>query len=122
MPCTERWLCYWWGMRCGCCSYAEKEPFVCATWREMNIAVKKDFPRQGLTLTVRINDLLLSSDWSSEQLGMEDGCTNRTFGNDRAHMLTVGLTWKFGTMLDMHPVEDEPELTATLRKNRRGRH
>lgn len=66
-------------------------------WKEMNLAVKKDFPRHNLTLTMRVNDLMLSSRWSSTTLGLPEGYSNSFSGYDRAHSLTFGLSYKFGS-------------------------
>lgn len=73
-----------------------------SAWKELNLAVKKDFPKHGLTLSARVNDLMLSSRWSSKSLGLPDGFSNMFIGNDRAHMLTLGLTWKFGSSFYSH--------------------
>lgn len=71
-----------------------------SSWQEMNLAVKKDFPKLGLTLTARMSDLLLSTNWNSRSIGLPDGYTNTFAGNDRMHTLTLGLSYKFGTSFD----------------------
>ena len=71
-----------------------------ASWKEMNLAVKKDFPKLGLTLTARMSDLMLSTKWNSRSIGLPDGYTNTFAGNDRMHTLTLGLSYKFGTTFD----------------------
>lgn len=94
-----------------------------SAWRELNLAVKKDFPKQGITLSARVNDLMLSSRWSSESLSLPEGFSSTFVGNDRAHMLTLGLTWKFGTTLEhrqrsFYPTEDADRLTPFSRRKR----
>lgn len=72
----------------------------CSDWKELNFALKKDIPKYGLTLTARVNDLMLSSQWGSETMGLPEGYSNTFLGYDRAHMLTLSLSWKFGSMLE----------------------
>lgn len=96
-----------------------------SSWKEINIAIKKDFPKQGLTLTARVNDLMLSSQWCSETIGLPNNYTNLFIGNDYAHRFTFGLTYKFGTTFEYHSrskaSQPSPALpsSSTLRKRYR---
>ena len=93
-----------------------------SSWQEMNLAVKKDFPRIGLTLTMRVSDLLLSTQWHSTSVGLPDGYTNTFTGNDRMHSLSFGLNYKFGTIFEHRQhtdLEDNRTSESTGKKHRR---
>ena len=92
-----------------------------SAWTEMNLAVKKDFPTLGLTLTARVSDLMLSTKWHSESLGLPDGYTNTFAGNDRTHNVSIGLSYKFGTTFDhrQHADLDDSRLSESARKKHR---
>ena len=87
----------------------------------MNLAVKKDFPKLGLTLTARVSDLMLSTRWHSESLGLPDGYTNTFTGNDRTHSVSLGLSYKFGNTFDhrQHADLDDSRLSESTRKKHR---
>lgn len=93
----------------------------CSDWKELNFAIKKDIPKHGLTLTARVNDLMLSSKWSSETMGLLEGYSNTFLGYDRAHMLTLSLSWKFGSMLE-HRGHHEAMATDRLEAGSKRKH
>lgn len=90
-----------------------------SSWKEMNLAVKKDFPKLGLTLTARVSDLLLSTKWSSESIGLPDGYSNTFRGNDRMHAVTLGVNYKFGTTLEHRRHADLDDSRAAESSGRR---
>lgn len=94
-----------------------------SAWMEMNLALKKDFPKLGLTLTARVNDLLLSSKWHSETLGMPNGFTNIFSGYDRAHSVSFGLSYKFGTTFEhrQHADLDDTRLSESSKRHKKSR-
>ncbi len=94
-----------------------------SAWVEMNLALKKDFPQLGLTLTARVNDLLLSSKWHSETLGLPAGYTNTFSGYDRAHCVSFGLSYKFGTTFEhrQHADLDDTRLSESTKRHKKSR-
>ena len=92
-----------------------------SAWAEMNLAIKKDLPKHGLTLTARVNDLLLSSKWHSETLGLPAGFTNTFGGYDRAHSVSFGLSYKFGTTFEHrhHADLDDTRLSESTKRHRK---
>ena len=93
-----------------------------SSWKEMNFAVKKDFPRIGLTLTARISDLLLSTHWNSKSTGLPEGYTNTFAGNDRMHSISFGLNYKFGSTLyhrQHNDLDDNRVSLSSTHKHRR---
>lgn len=92
-----------------------------SAWMEMNLAVKKDFPQHGLTLTARVSDLMLSSRWSSETLGLPDDCTNTFAGYDRMHTVSFALSYKFGTNFERkkHAELEDSRLSEPVGRKRR---
>lgn len=88
-----------------------------SAWKELNLALKKDFPDIGLTLTARVNDIALSSRWSSVSLGLPEGYANSYSGTDAAHMLTLGLVYKFGSQLNHRRLQ---EADVDVRESRSG--
>lgn len=94
-----------------------------SAWTEMNLAVKKDFPKIGLTLTARVNDLMLSTRWHSESLGLPDGYTNTFAGYDRMHSVSLGLSYKFGTTFDhrQHADLDDSRLSESSKRRHKSR-
>ena len=63
----------------------------------MNLAIKKDIPKVGLTFTARVDDILLSTHYKNETLGLTEGYKNVSISNGRSHEVSIGLTYKFGT-------------------------
>lgn len=94
-----------------------------SAWKELNLAVKKDFPKHGVSITARVNDLTLSSKWKSESLGLSEGYSNTFSGADRAHMFTVGVSWKFGSSMERPSYSDSSmdNDRGSPQRGRRGR-
>ncbi len=92
-----------------------------SAWTEMNLAIKKDFPKVGLTLTARVSDLMLSTRWKSETLGLPDGNSILYAGNDRMHTLSFGLSYKFGTSFEhrSHVELDNSRLSESNKRKHR---
>lgn len=92
-----------------------------SSWSEMNLAVKKDFPQHGLTLTARVNDLLLSSRWSSETLGLPEGYSGTFTGYDRMHAVSLAVSYKFGTNFEhkKHAELEDSRLAEPVGRKRR---
>ncbi len=94
-----------------------------SAWTEMNLAVKKDFPKHGLTLTARVSDLLLSTKWNSESLGLPQGHSVLFAGYDRMHSLSLGLSYKFGTTFEyrQHADLDDTRLSESSKRRHKSR-
>lgn len=63
----------------------------------LNFAVKKDIPKIGLTLKAEFDDILLSSKYKEDAVGLPEGYQSTWLSNGRNHSVSIGLTYRFGT-------------------------
>lgn len=62
----------------------------------MGFAFKKTFPKQQLTLSLNVNDLLRSAYYKQEDKGLADGFVSRVSQEMHQQNISIGLTYMFG--------------------------
>lgn len=69
--------------------------YTCATGA-MGLAFKKTFPKQQLTLSLGVNDLLRSTRFRQEDKGLDEGYKNYIQQEVHQQNINIGLTYMFG--------------------------
>ena len=62
----------------------------------MGFAFKKTFPKQQLTLSLNVNDLLRSTNYWQEDKGLSEGYVSRVSQEVHQQTISIGLTYMFG--------------------------
>ena len=66
----------------------------------MDLGVKKDFPKIGLTITMGVKDLLLSSKWRARTLGLAEGYSSTENSQYYNHSVSISIVYRFGQMFE----------------------
>jgi len=62
----------------------------------MNLELKKQFLQKALTVTFKVDDLLCSTKWYMQQVGMAEGYSSRVDQRANRHKVGIGVTYMFG--------------------------
>ncbi len=63
---------------------------------DMGVAFKKTFPKQQLTLSLNVRDLLRSTHFTQTDTGLAEGCFSQINQTVYAQSISIGVTWMFG--------------------------
>ncbi len=63
---------------------------------DIGVGLKKTWKQHGLTISANVNDLVRSSVYSSQSVGLTNGCYTYAKGISYSQKVKIGVTWRFG--------------------------